>query len=595
MKSIKLLSILLLCLSLSSGLFAAKSKKSDTKIVAVYDIEGLISESGLNQGGLFGPPERPLTHYDIVQSLTKAADDEKVAAVVIDFGGAGLKLAQIQEIARCLQTLRAAEKDVWVYTEQLSNGMALLGAPANHFTLMPEANVTFTGLHSESLYFKGMLDKMGMQVDVIHIGDFKSAGESLYRTEPSEYSLQQNTAMLDSLYQQLIQQVAGHRQLTTEQVENFINHNNPTAQLAKELGLVDQLMYRTSFNKAVKETYGEDADYNQTYQLPDIYGPEIKSFMDVVKLMFQSDKNKKSKDGYIGVVALEGAISDKSIAPVRREIIKLSQDENCKALVLRVDSPGGSALSSDVLWEATTAFKATERPFVVSMGSVAASGGYYVSAAADRIFAEPGTITGSIGVVGMKLVLQGSMDKLGITSHSQQRGKNAGIMTSSKPFSPAEADLIRQSMLQVYSTFKKRITDGRGDRLQGELEKLAGGRVYTGQQALDIGLVDQLGGLNQAIAYAAEQAGISADSSILTPAPKSPLEGMFSSQRPDKGDELIGMSLARQNFTEFAQAHPALRILSAPHLQQVDQAIKQLESINSHHIQLLSPTLHIQP
>ena len=164
----------------------------DQAIIAVYDLEGTLSESGQTSGsllglsGLSGDGKRPLTHYDLVRSLKAAAADEQVKGVVLDLGGAGISLAQLQEMHRCLSAIRTAGKDVWFYTEILNNGTAIIGSAANHFTLMPEGNVTLNGMYSESMYFKGLLDKLGVKVEVIHIGDFKSAGETFYRTGPSE-------------------------------------------------------------------------------------------------------------------------------------------------------------------------------------------------------------------------------------------------------------------------------------------------------------------------------------------------------------------------------------------------------------------------
>ena len=191
----------------------------------------------------------------------------------------------------------------------------------------------------------------------------------------------------------------------------------------------------------------------------------------------------------------------------------------------------------DVLWEATEEWKASGKPFVVSMGGVAASGGYYVSSAAERIFAEAGTITGSIGVVGMKLNLAGAMEKLGITSHSTSRGANAGMMSMTRGFTQTEADAVRKSMEDVYRTFKQRVTDGRGEALKGDLETMAGGRVFSGRQALDLGLVDEIGGLTEAVAHTAKSAGLENPEVRLLPEPKSGFEGLFA--KPEKDDELI--------------------------------------------------------
>ena len=594
-----LLSLIYLCTLLHVQ--AAK----DQPIIAVYDLEGSLSESGQSSGNLLslsalgGDAKRPLTHYDLVRSLKAAAEDTLVKGVVLDLGGAGISLAQLQEFHRCLRAIRTAGKDVWFYTETLNNGTAIIGSAANHFTLMPEGNVTLNGMYSESMYFKGLLDKLGVKVEVIHIGDFKSAGETFYRTGPSEYAKKQSNILFESIYQQIMQQISKGRNLAPNQLTEFQNQGHISPQQAHEGNLVDALQYRTDFIETVRQHYGEDTKFDRSYALPDLDGPDINSFLDIVKIAFQSDKSKKRRTDYIAIIALEGEITDALIAPVRKEILQVAKDEKCKALVLRVNSPGGSALSSDVLWEATDEFKATNKPFVVSMGAVAASGGYYVSAGADHLFAEAGTITGSIGVVGMKFVLGSAMEKLGITIHSQQRGKFASIMNSHRPYTTEETKIIRESMLDVYGTFKKRIIDGRGKRIKGDLEQLAGGRVYSGKDALNIGLIDELGGLNEAIAHAAKLAKLDEGEyeTYLTPTPKSGLDGLFSEpQKPGKDDEFIHLSSPDRSFALIQKEllnMPALEVLTANQKQQLELFMSRIKSYANQNILLIGPDIQI--
>ena len=587
-------------LVISFFLTLALAKAEDNKIIAVYDLEGVISESGQPQGSVFdlsSSGNRPLTHFDLIRSLAAAASDEQVKGVVLDLGNAGLNYAQIQEIRRHLLAIRATGKDVWYYTEQLTNGSAIIGSAANHFTLLPEGNVSLSGIYSESLYFKELLDKVGLKVDVIHIGDFKSAGETLYRTAPSDYAQKQENAIFDSIFEQILSNISKGRKISSENLRSLIDQGILTPDQALEAGLVDHLHYRTDFITKVRKHYGEGTKFDRNYALPNLKGPEIKGFMDLIKLAFQSGRDKKRKHHYVAVVALDGEINDRSIAPVRTEILKLAKDDKCKALVLRVNSPGGSALSSDVLWEATDEFKTTGKSFVVSMGAVAASGGYYISAGASKIFAEEGTITGSIGVVGMKFVTGDAMEKIGIHVHSRQRGKHAGLMSSSRGYTADEATIVRNSMLDVYRTFKQRITDGRGDRIKGDLDSLAGGRVYTGRDALKVGLVDKIGGLNDAINHASKLANLESPRVYLTPEPKSGLEGMFiSNQKKDDDSEFIRMtekSRAATLLQQHIKLHPALSILPAKQRTQLEKLVNRIESYQGSHILLLGPDLII--
>ncbi len=586
---------------LAASLLSASAADEPKPIVAIYDLEGVISESGQTEPSLMDismDTSRPLTTFDVTRSLEKAAVDPNVKAVVIDADGADLELPQIQEIRRRLLAIRASGKDVWLYSEGLSSGTALLGSAANHFALMPEADCAFDGIHAESMYYKGLLDKVGVQADVIHIGDFKSYGENYYRTGPSEPARLQEEQLIDSIYSAIVSDVAGGRKLSEAKVRELVDRGTMTAAEAKDAGLADELLYRTGFNAKVRETYGAEADYDFGYQLPDLDGPQIEGMMDIVELMFSSGKKTKSRKDYVAVVALEGDITDESIAPVREEILRLRKDEKAKALVLRVNSPGGSALASEVLWEATSQWKSTGRPFIVSMGGVAASGGYYVSSSADRIFAESGTITGSIGVVGMKFVLGGAMEKLGITTHTIQRGKNAGTDSMARAFSPEEGELIRKSMTQVYGTFKKRVEDGRKGKLKGELESLAGGRVYSGTKALEIGLVDELGGLGEAIAFAAKEAKLGAVEAKLVPEPKSAFEGIFSSEKPGdlNNDELIrakGLPGPAAQLRQSLLQNAAFSALPASAREGIERLASRMNAFRHTEILLLGPELKI--
>jgi protease-4 len=581
----------------------AKSTKAAKALVAVYDLDGLISESGISNPGLLDfsmDASRPLTLLDLTRSLGKAAADPAVNAVVVDADGAELDFAQLQEIRRGLRTVREAGKDVWLYTERLSNQTALLGSAANHFTLMPAADCSFHGIHSESMYFKGLLDRIGVRAEVIHIGDFKSFGETFYRSGPSEPAQRQQDALIDSVFTQLVDAVAEGRKLPRERVLELIDDGTLNVASAVEAGLADHAMHRSAFADKLRETYGKDAKFERSYELPDLDGPEITGVMDLMKLMFQSSSSgRRSKTDFVAVVAMDGDISDESVAPVRREILRLTRDPRAKALVLRVNSPGGSALASEVLWDATRIWKDSGRPFVVSMGGVAASGGYYISSYADRIFAEGGTITGSIGVVGMKFVLGGAMETLGITTHETQRGKNAGAMSMTRGFTDQEADLVRQSMTEVYDIFKKRITDGRGEALKAELESIAGGRVFSGRDALGVGLVDEIGGLAEAIAHASKAAELDDPEVRLVPEPRSALEGAFQKREEPAEGEIIRAQSPQSGRLGTAIATLVRdatlgTILPEPARAQVLKLSNRIESFQSHRVLMLAPDFSLR-
>lgn len=572
-------------------------------VIPVYDLRGALSESGQTSSSLLSldlnlGSGRPLTFLDVVRSLASVPGDEDVPAIVLDVDAAGLGLAQIQELRRHLQAIRKADKDVYLYTENLSNSVALLGSVVNHLTLMPEGGVGLTGLYSESMYYKGMFDKVGVKVDVVHIGDFKSAGESYSRSEPSAPARKQQAELLDATYKELVGGIAKGRGLKAAKVKALIDDGALTPEHAKAAGLVDSLAYRTDFIADLREKY-EDARFNKGYELPDLDGPDVDSLLDIMKLMFQSGKDSRFSEDYIAVIPMEGAITNASIKPARTQILRAAKDPKAKAVVLRVNSPGGSALASDVLWEATQEFKETGKPFVVSMGGVAASGGYYISAGADRIFAESGTVTGSIGVVGMKIAIGGALERFGIETHGQKRGRYADAMSMTHPMSEDQVEVIRRSMLDVYGTFKQRILDGRKDRLKGELEPLAGGRVYAGSKALKLGLVDQIGGLADAVWYAAEQAKLENPPIYLLPEPKGALDGLFGPPTTkDPNGEFIGAAAPGKGpalaIAERIQTAGFVKLLDPWKQRSLDQALQLLEATKDNQLMLISPPVNIR-
>lgn len=581
-----------------AGLVTMASGSESEVAIPVYDFTGMISESGLVEASLlnFDPnPQRPLTHYDVVTSMQRAADDEEIPAIVVEVDQAGFSLAQLQEIKRCMLEVKEAGKEVWLYADSLNFKTAILGAAASQFVLNPEGDVSLSGLHSESMYFKGLLDKVGVEVDVVHIGDFKSAGENFYRTAPSEASLKQNTLLLDSLYNSMVTEIAVGRGMTRDSLRDFVDRGVSTAKAAKNLGLVDRLQYRTDLVNELQEGKTREEEYfDRSYVRDGVKEPEIDGFFDLMKLMFSSGKDKSPKEDYVAVVVFEGGIDFATIEPVREEVLRLVDDEKCQALVLRVNSPGGSALASEILWEALDEFSQTERPLVVSMGAVAASGGYYISSGADVIFAEPMSITGSIGVVGMKLAMGDVLEKVGITTHEIKKGKHADLYNSTRPFSPTERQMVRRSMQGVYRTFKKRITDGRGERLTQNLEKLAGGRVYSGLDALRVGLVDELGGLNDAIAKAAELAELEEVKTLMFPEPKSAFDSLFGTEESSGSDHFLSMEAPASEVSLMDVLLPqqaALGLLPAEKQREVVEGLRFLQSMQEDRIQLIAPPL----
>jgi protease-4 len=291
---------------------------------------------------------------------------------------------------------------------------------------------------------------------------------------------------------------------------------------------------------------------------------------------------KKSEKEAIAVVYVEGPITMGKSEPslfggasnagsdtVRKAIAQAADDDTVKVLILRVDTPGGAGIASDVICEAAKRFKASGRPFIVSMGNVAASGGYWVSSQADTIFAEPGTMTGSIGVLGGKIVTKGLWDWVGVTSHEYKRGKFSDLQNTNRRFTEEERALFQGFLDRAYGEFKERVLEGRGDRIEGDLESLAGGRVYMGEEALKIGLVDRLGGFADAIKYAADEADLGTDYELrVYPEPKTLFDLLAEAfGGKDEDDEFVSVgdvrALIGSKFAKLPAVAAALEGLEA--------------------------------
>jgi protease-4 len=465
----------------------------------------------------------PTSFYDLTRALVAARDDAAVPLVVFDPKDCALGFSQVQSLRRSFRALRDAGKEVWVYLDQADLGSLLLASEASLAVLMPEADVQLSGLYLEDLYFKGLFDKVGLQADIIHIGDYKAAGEPFTRSGPSEEARRQNEALLDSLYASLLDQICASRQIERAKLDALIERGDAKPADLVDAGLLDVLSYRTDFVRQARAKVGRRAAIDYRYGMPGAEElPNLSLDFGFGDLFGLGSKNKRTPSSAkaVGVVVFEGVVDASTVTPARTEILKAARDKSIRALVLRVNSPGGSALESEILWEATRRFQEARKPLVVSMGDVAASGGYYIAAGADAIFAEPGTVTGSIGVVGGKIVIKGLLDWAGVQTHPYQRGRHADALSSTRIFTDEQRALVRRGMEDVYRVFRQRVQDGRQDALKRPLDELAGGRVFTGAQALDLGLVDRLGGLDEAVAHAAELAKLDAYETRLLPEPK---------------------------------------------------------------------------
>lgn len=467
--------------------------------VLVVDLGGTIREVEteplvpfFDSGGM------PLRH--VVAGIDRASRDDRIAGLLIRTGNVSLSFAQTQELRRALMRFRRTERPAVAVAEHLSGSQYYLASACEKVFVVPVGGVGLYGLSASPIFLRGTLDKLDVVPDFIHIGDYKSAAEIFTHTGMSEANRRATDALLDSIFDQMISGIAEGRGMEPTAVRSLVDEGPFEAEQALGAGLVDGLAYSDEWDQLFEFFEGIPEDEVPTVEFADYWGAplpgEPEPLERTVALIYAVGNihSGPSNDDAMGDSPSIG--SDTLVEQLREARL----DEDVEAIVLRIDSGGGSALASDVIWREVD-LASDAKPFVVSMGGVAASGGYYIAAAADEIFAEAGTITGSIGVLGGKFNLRGLYDKLGMTRETLTRGRYADLYTEYRSWSDDERKKVRDSMEFVYWTFVDRVSAGR-DHDREAVHEVAQGRVWMGREALDLGLVDHLGGLREAIARA---------------------------------------------------------------------------------------------
>ena len=399
----------------------------------------------------------------------------------------------------------------------------------DRIVLMPTGSLNLTGLRAEVLFYKGLLDKLDIQADMLAMGKYKSGVEPYMRDGMSDEFRESMTALLDDLYARLLEHIAESREgMTVERASDLINRGPFTAEEAHQEKLVDTLQYYDELLTDLKEASEDEEvqitkpNYERKRKVPD-----MNSFAGLMQLLSMLNPPQRTRTGtaenQIALIYASGPILPdfdsffSSMSVVTPETLKKAfetarTDDSVQAVVFRIDSPGGSALASDLIWREVMLTQ-REKPVVVSMGNVAASGGYYIAMAAGTIIAHPSTITGSIGVFGGKLNMKGLYNKVGLTKEIIAHGQNATLYSDYGGFTPTERERVEKMMKTVYEDFVRKAAAGRNKSFE-EIDEIAQGRVWTGKQAKALGLVDELGGLDTALSIAKKQAGFADDDEV---------------------------------------------------------------------------------
>ncbi|MFT3993635.1 MAG: signal peptide peptidase SppA [Dysgonomonas sp.] len=461
---------------------------------------------------------------DILSSIKKAKENDKIKGIYINAGAFSASGASLKEIRDQLIDFKKSGKFIVSYGDVYTQGCYYLATVSDKVIMNPQGNLDLHGYSASPTFYKGLLDKLGIEMQIFKVGTFKSAVEPFMLDKMSDANREQVTSYLSDAWATIIGEISESRNISVADL-NQITDSLPLFSKADknvEKHLIDTLMYETDVQKYIQTLVGVD-------KKEDMRMASIKNISTVPFL------KKDNSDDVIAVLYAEGSITDGSgkdgITNKRyvKELEKLKDDDNVKAVVFRVNSPGGSAYASEQIWKAVTDLK-IKKPIVISMGDVAASGGYYISCNASKIFAQPNTITGSIGIFGMFPNVEGLTKKIGLSYDNVKTNKFSDFGDVTRPMREDEKVLLQGYIERGYDLFLTRCSDGRGIA-KDSLNNIAQGRVWTGNQALKIGLVDAIGGIDDAIAEAAKLAELSDYSLASYPKKVDFFESLLSDQK----------------------------------------------------------------
>lgn len=470
---------------------------------------------------------------DLRLALQEAAKDEKIKAVYLKINIAQANYSSLQELRADLLAFKKSGKKIYAYSEYFSEGAYYLASVADKLYLPNTGYLEFNGLSYNVTFFKGTLDKLEIKPEIFKAGNYKSAVEPFFLSEMSPANKEQSLSFISSMYGKILNDVASSRKIEPAVLkhisDSMLVHN---AMDAKKYGLVDDLLYRDQVEDVIKK----DLKLEKLNVLS--YDKYEKSLSGDPKFEKKSDKDKIAVIIASGDIVMGRGKDDEIGATTLIEQLKKARDDNSiKAVVLRVNSPGGSSLASDLIWREVVITK-EKKPVVASMSDLAASGGYYVSMPCNYIFAQDNTITGSIGVFGMWFNVEKFFEnKLGITSDGVKTGVFSDLGTPTRPLTDFERKVIQAEVDSTYKDFVSKAAKGRKKTYE-EIDKVASGRVWTGSQALQIGLVDKLGGLTDAVAYAAQLAKLKEYDVSYIPDYEGYVDELMKSLSEDEGNEV---------------------------------------------------------
>ena len=536
-----------------AGMMATEGMSAPIKEKSILrlDLSGTLAERSESNpfAALMGEENKALSLEDALLALDKAAKNENIIGVYLEGGAMGANPGMAQELRQALVEFKESGKWVVAYGDSYGKTAYYLSSVADSVLLNPEGNVDFGGMASQIMFYKDVMEKIGVKMQVFKVGTYKSAVEPFICTEMSPANREQVTSYLFSIWTNMLKDVAASRNMEVGKLNSLADSLTMISEASVALngGLVDKLCYMDEVKAILREKSGlEDEDDDLVFaSVADVAKSETldEKVDEQVAVYYAYGEIVQSQGTGLGMSQEHQIVGEKMI----KDLQDLREDDDVKAVVIRVNSPGGSAFASEQIWREVCLLK-EKKPVVVSMGGMAASGGYYISCAANRIFAEPTTLTGSIGIFGMIPDMSELMtEKIGLKFDVVKTNEMSDIGTMARPFNEAESAQMQKMINRGYDLFTKRVADGRG-MAQDSVKLIAEGRVWTGEQGLNIGLVDELGNLDDAVAHAAELAKVEKFRAVGYPAPDNPFEQLLNQTKGGYLDselrELLGEGYA---------------------------------------------------
>ena len=538
------------------GIMAASDTETIVKknSVMILDLNGTLVERTQEDplgilSQLFNDDSNTYGLDDILSSIKKAKENEDIKGIYLQANSLGTSYASLQEIRNALLDFKESGKFVIAYADSYTQGLYYLSSAADKVLLNPKGMIEWRGIASTPLFYKDLLQKIGVEMKVFKVETYKSAVEPFTATEMSPANRKQVTAFISSIWSQVTEGVSASRNIPVDSLNAYADRMLMfyPAEESVRCGLADTLVYRNDVRDYLKRLVDIDEDDNLS----------LLGLGDMINVRKNVPKDKSGN--IIAVYYASGEITDypgsatseEGIvgSKVIRDLRKLKDNDDVKAVVLRVNSPGGSAFASEQIWYAVKELK-TKKPVIVSMSDYAASGGYYISCSADTIVAEPTTLTGSIGIFGMVPNVKELTDKIGLSYDVVKTNKYADFGNIMRPFSEGEKALLQMMVAEGYDTFITRCAEGRHTTKEA-IEKIAEGRVWTGEAAKELGLVDELGGIDKALEIAVAKAGVGGYTIVSYPEKKDVLSSLLDTKPTNYVESQLLKSKLGEYYRQF--------------------------------------------